>query len=67
MSVSYECCVLSVRVLCVRLITPIECGVSKCDREASIKRRPRPTTGCCIGKKEVPLVTVENLYTACEV
>jgi hypothetical protein len=24
-----------------------ECGVSECDHEASIMRRPRPTGGCC--------------------
>jgi hypothetical protein len=24
----------------------MECGVSECDREASIMRRPWPTTGC---------------------
>jgi hypothetical protein len=26
--------------------SPTECGMSKCDREASIMRRPRPTRGC---------------------
>jgi hypothetical protein len=26
---------------------PTECGVSECDREASIMRRPWPTRGCC--------------------
>ena len=26
---------------------PTECGVSECDREASIMRSPRPTRGCC--------------------
>jgi hypothetical protein len=32
--------------------SPTECGVSECDREASIIRRPWPTRGCCaIGKK----------------
>jgi len=72
MSVCCECCVLSGRSLCVRLITrpeesygclsvvsveccqvevsasgqslvqrnPTECGVSECDREVSIMRRP---------------------------
>jgi hypothetical protein len=44
LDVSCECCVLSGRSLCVRLITlpgsPTECGVSECDREASIMRRP---------------------------
>jgi hypothetical protein len=45
--------VLSGRGLCVGLITrPEECGVSECDREASIMRRPWPSRGCCvIGKK----------------
>jgi hypothetical protein len=37
MSVSCECCVLSGRVLCERLITrqevSTECGVSECDLE----------------------------------
>jgi len=27
--------------------SPIECGVSECDREASTMRRPWPTGGCC--------------------
>ena len=52
MSVSYECCVLSVRILCVRLITPIECGVSKCDREASIMRMSWLSRGCCAMQKK---------------
>jgi hypothetical protein len=43
MSVSCECCVLSSRCLCVRLITRPravlrECGVSECDCEAMIMR-----------------------------
>jgi hypothetical protein len=56
MSVSYECCVLSGRGLCVGLITrPKESYqlwcVSECDRETSIKMRSCPTRGCCaIGK-----------------
>jgi hypothetical protein len=49
MSVSCECCVLSGRGHCVRLITcpggPTECGVSEYDREASTIRRPWYTTG----------------------
>jgi len=28
--------------------SPTECGVSECDRETSIMRRPWPTTGSCI-------------------
>jgi len=32
----------------------IACGVSECDREASIMRRPRPTRGCyAVGEKYV--------------
>ena len=27
--------------------SPTDCGVSECDREASIIRRPWPTGGCC--------------------
>jgi len=56
MFVSYECCVLSVRGLCVGLITRPEesyrqCGVSECDREASIMWRPWPARGCCAIKR----------------
>jgi hypothetical protein len=51
MSVSYECCMLSSRGLCVGLIThpeeSSEWDVSACDREASIMWRPWPTRGCC--------------------
>jgi hypothetical protein len=43
--------VLSARGLSERLITrpeeSTECGVSECDRVASIMRRPWPTRGCC--------------------
>ena len=39
--VSCECCVLSGRGLCVGLHrSPTHCGVSECDCEASIIRRP---------------------------
>ena len=50
MSFSFERYVLSCRGLCVGLITrliPAECGVSECDREASIVRRLWLTRGCC--------------------
>jgi hypothetical protein len=44
MPVSCECCVLSGRGLCVGLITrqrsPTDYGVSECDREATVMRRP---------------------------
>jgi len=55
MSVYCERCVLSVRGLCVELITRpeshAECGVSECDHEASKMRRSCPTGGCCAIKK----------------
>ena len=47
MSVCCECCVLSGRGHCVGLITRPECGVSECDRDASIMRRLWPTGGSC--------------------
>ena len=50
MSVSFERCVLSCRGLCVGLFTrliPAHCGVSECDREASIMRRLWLTSGSC--------------------
>ena len=50
-SISCECCVWSSRGFCVGLITrplsPTDCSVSECDREASIIRRPWSTIGCC--------------------
>jgi hypothetical protein len=40
---------------------PTECGVSECDRKASVMRRPRSNAGCCtVGKKY--LFTVHVLY-----
>jgi hypothetical protein len=42
MRVSYECCVLSGRVLCVGLMTRPE-ESRECDNEFSIMRRPWPT------------------------
>jgi hypothetical protein len=51
-SVSGEYCVLSGRGLCVGLVTrPTECGVSECDREAPIVRRPWLAWGYCAMKK----------------
>ena len=34
--------------------SPTDCGVSECDREASIMRRPWLTGGCCTMGKEFP-------------
>jgi hypothetical protein len=49
MAVSYVCCVLSSRGLCVGPITipggPNDCGISKCDLGASIRRRSWPHWG----------------------
>jgi hypothetical protein len=43
--------------------SPIECGVSECDREASI-RTPWPTRGCCaIGENKSFLQNQQLLYT----
>jgi hypothetical protein len=57
MSVSCECCFLSVRGVCVRLITSPEEAYRvwcECDRLASIMRKTWPTRGCCaIRKKKI--------------
>jgi hypothetical protein len=61
------------RGLCVRLITRPEesyrVGVSECDREASIMRRPRPTRGCCDmgGGKFMYNFTCVFVYTSREI
>jgi hypothetical protein len=58
MSVCCECCVMChVEVFATgwSLVqrSPTECGVSECDREASLVRRPWPTRGCrAIAKKK---------------
>jgi len=57
MSVCCDCCVLSGRGLCDKLITRSEesyqlCCVVVCDLETSWMRLPWPTWGCCTkGKK----------------
>jgi hypothetical protein len=58
MSLSCEClyCQIEVSASSWSLIQriPTECGVSECDLEASIMRKPWPTMGCCAtGKKKV--------------
>ena len=68
-SVSCECCMLSGRGLCFGLITRTEesyrvCGVSECDREASIMRRAWPTGGCCsLGRRINDTSHERNLMT----
>jgi len=55
-SVSCECCVLSGRGLCIRLITRPETSYRVwcvCDRESSIIRRPWPTSGCYVTGKKI--------------
>jgi hypothetical protein len=56
--VSVVCCQVEVSASGWSLVqrSPAECGVSKCDREASIMRRPWPTRGCrAVGEKNVVL------------
>jgi hypothetical protein len=53
--VSVVCCQVEVSATGWSLVqrSPTECGVSECDREASIMRRPRPLRGCyAIEKKK---------------
>ena len=32
--------------------SPTECGMSECDRKASIMRRPWPTRDCCVMRQK---------------
>ena len=53
---SVVCCQVEVFASSWSLVqrSPTECGVSECDREVSIMRRPWPTMGCCaIGENYV--------------
>jgi hypothetical protein len=53
--VSVVCCQVDVYATGWSLVqrSPTECGVSECDREALIMRRPRPPRGCCTtGERE---------------
>ena len=55
--VSRECCVLSGRGLCVRMI-PTKCGMSECDGEASIMRKKWSTGSyCAMGRKRINLIS----------
>jgi len=47
--VSGVCCQVEVSATSRSLVqrSSTECGVSECDREASIMRKPWPTRGCC--------------------
>jgi hypothetical protein len=54
--VSVECCQVEVFTTDWSLVqrSPTECGVSECDREASIMRRPWPTRGSRATEKKKP-------------
>jgi hypothetical protein len=53
--VSVVCCQVEVSTTGRFLVqrSPTECGVSQCDREASIARRSWPTRGCCAMEKKL--------------
>jgi hypothetical protein len=61
--VSVACCPVEVSASGSSLVqrSPTESGVSECNREASIMRRPWPTTGCCVMKKSVCSCSVFSL------
>jgi len=66
MSVSCECCVLSVRGLCEELITRPEesyrlCCVAVCDLETSLMRRPWPALGRSATKKIYMYIYVNSV------
>jgi hypothetical protein len=50
---SVVCCRVEVSASACSLVqqSSTECGVSECDRVASIMMRPRPTRGCCAMEK----------------
>jgi hypothetical protein len=52
--VSIVCCQLEVSATGWSFVqrSPTKCGVSECDREASIMRRPWYTKGCCAMEEE---------------
>ena len=68
MDVCLDYCVSSGRGLCVGLIARPEesywmCRLTGCDREASMRRRPWPTSGCCGIKKIVCITTTSSKFT----
>jgi hypothetical protein len=53
-------CLSLVSIVCCQVeVSASGCGVSECDREASIIRTPWPTTGCCAMKKKKSLLLTE--------
>jgi hypothetical protein len=62
--VSVVCCRVEVSATGLSLVPRrnTDCGVSECDREASITRRPWPTGGCCaMGEKNNSLTIKKNI------
>jgi hypothetical protein len=55
--VSVVCCQIEVSASCWSLAksSPTECGVSQCDREAPIMRKPWLTRGCCATRRNLYL------------
>jgi len=53
--VSVVCCRVEVSAGGLSLVqrSPTDCGVSVCDHESSIMKRPWPTWGCCATKKKI--------------
>jgi hypothetical protein len=67
-SLSVVCCQVEVPASGWSLVqtSPTQCGVSECDRDASIMRRPWPTGGCCaMGKYEDSTIFLANKYACC--
>jgi hypothetical protein len=62
--VSVACCQIEVSASGWSLVqrSPTECGVSECDRQDSIMRRPWPTGGCCAmgGGAEMSAIGSDN-------
>jgi hypothetical protein len=52
--VSVVCCQVEVSATSWSLVqrSPTECGVSECDREALVTRRPWPIRRCCAVEKK---------------
>jgi hypothetical protein len=38
--------------------SPTDCGVSECDRETSVMKRPWPTRGCCVTEKKYNILSL---------
>jgi hypothetical protein len=58
---SVVCCQVKVSATGRSLVqrSPAECGASECDRDASIRKRPWPTRGCCISEKNLSVTQIQ--------